>query len=68
VISYRAFCIKFLVEGQYKPRTTGSVTFASLRSNVISLLCSKDFWLGWVKWLWLERKVEGLEENFPEVC
>jgi len=31
------------VEGQYKPRTTGSVTFASLRSNVIALLCSQDF-------------------------
>jgi len=34
------------VEGQYKPRTTGSVTFASLRSNVISLFCSKGFLTG----------------------
>ena len=30
-------------EVQYKPRSTGSVTFANLRSNVISSLCSKDF-------------------------
>jgi len=66
VISCRAFCIRFWVEGQYEPRTTGSVTFASLPSNVISLFCSKDFWVGWGKWLWLERKVEGLEENFPK--
>jgi len=32
--------------GAIKPQTTGSVTFASLRSNTISLLCSKDFDLG----------------------
>jgi len=56
------------VEEQHKPRTTGSVTFGTLRSNVTSLLCSKDFWLGWGKWLWLERKVEGLEESCPQVC
>jgi len=31
------------LEGQYKPGTTGKVTFANLRSNDISLLCSKDF-------------------------
>jgi len=68
MISCRAFCIRFLVEGQYKPRTTGSVTFASLRSNVISLFCSKDFLLGWGKWLLMERKVEGVEENCPQVC
>jgi len=55
------------VEGQYKPRTTVSLTFASLRLNDISLLFSKDFWLGWGKWFWLERKVEGLEENCPQV-
>jgi len=54
------------VEGQYKPRTTGSVTFASLRSNVISLLCSKDFSLGWGNWLWLERKAEGLDKIAPK--
>ena len=34
--------------------------FASLRSNVISDLCSKDFWLGWRLWPWLGRKVLGL--------
>jgi len=33
--------------GQYKPQTTGPVMFARLRSKVISVLCSKDFWLGW---------------------
>ena len=31
------------MEGQCKPGNTGSVTFANLRSNDISLLCSKDF-------------------------
>jgi len=56
------------VEEQYKPQTTGLVTFASLQSNVISMFCSKDFWLGWGKWSWMERKVEGLEENCPQVC
>jgi len=56
------------VEGKYKLQTTGSVTFASLPSNVVSLLCSKHFWLGWGKWLWLERKVEGLEENCLQLC
>jgi len=56
------------VEEQYKPRTTLSATFASLRSNVISLFCSKDFWLGWGKWFSMERKVERLEENCPQVC
>jgi len=56
------------MEGQYKPLTTGSVTFASLRSNVIFLFCSKDFWLGWGRWLWMERKVEGLKGNCSQVC
>jgi len=55
------------MEEQYKRRTTGSVTFANLRSNVISLLCFKKNLTG-VRWLRLERKVEGLEENFPQVC
>ena len=30
----------------YQRRTTGALMFASLPSNVISFLCSKDFWLG----------------------
>jgi len=45
------------VEEQYKPRTTGAVMFVSLRLYVISILWPMDFWLGWGKWLWLERKV-----------
>jgi len=51
--------IRFSEEGQYKPRNTrtGSVMFVNLRSNVTSFLCSKDFWLGWQKWLCLVRKV-----------
>jgi len=35
------------VEGQYKPQTTGSVTFAGLPSNFISLLYSRIF--DWVE-------------------
>jgi len=40
------FFIRFWVYGQYKLRTVRPVMFASLRSNVISALRSKDFWLG----------------------
>jgi len=38
----------------------------SLRSNVISFLCAKDFWLRWLKWLCLARKVQGLGHNWPK--
>jgi len=34
------------VYGQYKLRTIRPVMFASLRSNFIWVLCSRDFWLG----------------------
>jgi len=57
VTSCKAFLIRFWKEGQYKARTTRTLMFASLRSNVISFLCSKDFWLGRPKYLCLERKV-----------
>jgi len=42
------------VYGQYEPRTTGPVMFAILRLNLITVLSSKDFWLGL---FWLGRKV-----------
>jgi len=44
--------------GQYKPRITGSVTFASLRSNAISLLCSIGFLTG-VREVALDREEGG---------
>jgi len=71
VISCRAFFIRCSEEGQYKLRSTstGSILFANPRSNVISFLCSKDFWLGWGKRFCLERKVQGLVRNcFPSKC
>jgi len=34
----------------------GDVMFACSRSNVISVLCSKDFRPGWPKQVWLERR------------
>jgi len=52
-----AIFIRFRAKGKYKPRTLGPVIFASLRSNVISVLSSKDVWLEWGKLRWLERKV-----------
>jgi len=48
--------VKLWEEGQYKPWPTVALTFGSLPSNVISFLCSKDFWLGWRKWLCLAGK------------
>jgi len=39
--------------------------FASLRSNIISFLCSKDFWLGWRKYLCLEEGKEGTNPRMP---
>lgn len=45
---------------QFQLRTTGPTTFASLPSNVISMLCSRCFAWGDGKWHWLERKAQGL--------
>ena len=45
VISCEDFLIRFSLEGQYKPRNVRPIIFASLRSHVRSILCSKDFWL-----------------------
>jgi len=42
------------VEGHYKPQTTRSLTFSILRSKIISILCTNNFWLE------LEGKVQGL--------
>jgi len=67
VISCRAFFIRFVEEGQYKPQTTGALMFASLRSDVISFPCSKDFWLRWwLKWLCLARKVGTRTQLAPK--
>ena len=44
MISWRAFFIRFS-EGKHKSRNTNSVMFCNLRSNVISFLYSKAFWL-----------------------
>jgi len=41
VISCKAFFIKCWEEGQYKPRTTGALTFASVPSNVISFFVQR---------------------------
>jgi len=35
------------VGGKFYPQTMGPVVFASLRLNIISVLCSKGFWLEW---------------------
>ena len=54
-------------EGQNKPRNTSSVMFGNLWSNVISFLCSKDFWLGWGKRL--EKGVRTGAQLLPkQVC
>ena len=53
----QTFLSDFWEEGQYKPRTTGALMFADSRSNIILLLCSKNFWPRWRKWLCLARKV-----------
>jgi len=57
--------IRFWMDGQYKRRTTGPMMFAILQS--ISVLYSKKFWLVLGKWLWLERKVNGLGAIAPQV-
>jgi len=45
---------------------TGALTFASLPSNVISFVCSKELSTG-RKWLCLPRKVWGMLHNCPQV-
>jgi len=40
--------------------------FASLRSNVISVLCSKDFWLGWQEMTLAGEKDIGTGEIIPK--
>ena len=61
LIIYRDFIqnyfIRFWEEGQYQPRTTAALIFASPQSNVISFFLFKEFWLSWRKWLCLVGKV-----------
>jgi len=52
VLLCRAFLSDFDWVKQYKPWTTEPVMFASLRLNVTSVLCSKEFWLGWNDFGW----------------
>jgi len=41
--------------------------FDSVRSNVISVVCSKDFRLGWGNELWLKRRVYVVGEISPKL-
>ena len=55
----RVFPITVWVEGQYEPRTTGSVTFVRLPSKIISVLHRYDFWLE------LQKECVGLLGQLP---
>jgi len=61
----KLFFIRFWAERQYKPRTTGYLTLASLPSNIIYVLCLKDVCLRWLKWPCLARKVYRTGAQLP---
>jgi len=58
---YRDFMQKFLYlilrGGAILTENNWSLNVFGLRSNVISFVCAKNFWLRWLKWLCLARKV-----------